>query len=117
MAGAERLICASSALCDGGDAVRFEVVRGGRRMPAFVVRYRGDVFAYLNRCAHVPVELDWQPGRIFDLTGQYLLCSMHGAHYEVRSGRCVMGPCVGALLVRLSVHEHDGQVWMSEVPA
>src|SRR5690606_36272734 len=67
MATRERLICASTALVDGGDGVRFEVLRHGERQAAFAVRYFGTVYAYLNRCAHVPIELDWQRGRFFDM--------------------------------------------------
>jgi nitrite reductase/ring-hydroxylating ferredoxin subunit len=114
MAAAERLICASADLRDGGDGVRFEVLRHGQVQPAFAVRYGGAVYAYLNRCAHVPVELDWQPGRFFDLTGHYLICAVHGAHYEVRGGRCAMGPCKGARLQPVEVFERDGGVFVRE---
>ena len=71
MADGERLICASAELIDGGAAVRFSVERNGVAEPAFVVRFSGKVYAYFNRCAHVPVELDWQEGRFFDLSGLY----------------------------------------------
>lgn len=112
MADRERLICASSALVEGGDGVRFECPGPGGGEPAFVVRYAGRPHAYLNRCAHVPVELDWMPGRLFDLTGHYLVCAMHGAHYEAWSGLCTMGPCKGARLRRLEIVEHDGGVYL-----
>ena len=53
MAGDERIVvCASGALADGGDGVRFEVRRGGETASAFAVRYEGRVYAYVNRCAH-----------------------------------------------------------------
>lgn len=114
MAAHERLICAAEALVDGGDGVRFSVERFGATEPAFAVRYRGVVHAYLNRCAHVPVELDWQPGKFFDLTGHLLICAVHGAHYEPENGRCVMGPCKGGRLSRLTVVERGGQVYLLE---
>ena len=114
MAERERLICASAALRDGGDGVRFEVMRHGRVQAAFAVRYYGIVYAYLNRCAHVPIELDWQPGRFFDLSGHYLICAAHGAHYAVRDGRCELGPCKGARLVAVEVCERDGGVFVRD---
>src|ERR1041384_5911121 len=88
----QRLICASQALADSGRGVRFEVEYFGERAPAFAVRYAGEVHAYLNRCAHVAMELDWQEGVFFDSDGRDLLCSTHGATYDARSGRCVGGP-------------------------
>ncbi len=114
MAARERLICASAALVEGGDGVRFEVAVYDGQAAAFAVRHGGRVRAFLNRCAHVPVELDWQPGRFFDLTGAYLICAMHGAHYDPGSGRCVMGPCKGRSLAALAVTERDGQVFVVE---
>ena len=62
MAERERLICASQALADSGRGVRFEVEYFGERAPAFAVRCAGEVHAYLNRCAHVAMELDWRKG-------------------------------------------------------
>ena len=111
MAERERLICASDALVDSGRGVRFEVEYFGQPAPAFAVRYAGEVHAYLNRCAHVAMELDWQEGVFFDSDGRDLLCSTHGATYDARSGRCVGGPCSGRPLVKLRVEERDGQVY------
>ena len=56
------------------------------------------------------MELDFQPNRIFDDSGQWLLCASHGAVYHPESGECMGGPCHGGL-VRLQVEEEDGQVY------
>jgi len=115
VAARARLICASSDLLEGGDGVRFSVATATGPASAFAVRYEGRVHAFLNRCAHVPVELDWEPpGRFFDLTGCYLICAVHGAHYEPYSGRCVMGPCKGRSLVPVAVTERDGNLFLME---
>jgi nitrite reductase/ring-hydroxylating ferredoxin subunit len=113
MAGTERLICASSALIDAGRGVRFEVEYFGQNAPAFAVRYGGRVHGYLNRCAHVAMELDWQEGIFFDLAGRDLLCSTHGATYDALSGRCLGGPCGGTPLVKLTIEERDGMVFFT----
>jgi nitrite reductase/ring-hydroxylating ferredoxin subunit len=115
MAGRERVvICASAALTDGGDGVRFEVRRNGEVRSAFAIRHDGQVRAYLNRCAHVGVELDWQPGRFFDAEGLVLLCSTHGAMYDPATGNCLGGPCRGGRLIPLAVAEIDGEVVLTE---
>jgi len=111
MVEGERLICASSALADSGAGVRFEVEYFGAPAPAFAVRYRGAVHGYLNRCAHVAMELDWQAGVFFDSTGRDLICSTHGAIYDPASGRCRGGPCNGGALVKLEMRERDGSVY------
>jgi nitrite reductase/ring-hydroxylating ferredoxin subunit len=112
MAGSKRLICAADELTERGNGVRFTVQRHGREEPAFVVRHGGVVRAFLNRCAHVPVELDWSEGQFFDFSGLYLICSTHGATYLPDSGYCVGGPCKGARLQRLQVEELDGKVYL-----
>ena len=113
MADGERLICDSGALAGSGLGVRFEVEYFGEPAPAFAVRYRGQVHAYLNRCAHVAMELDWQEGVFFDADGRDLLCSTHGAAYDTQSGRCIGGPCNRAPLVKLRVEERGGKVYFT----
>jgi len=113
MAESERLICRSVELVDSGDGVRFELERGGRREPAFVVRYGGEVHAYVNRCMHIPYELDWNPGKFFDSEGLVLICSVHGASYDPATGRCIGGPCYQGL-AKVVVEESEGSVYLAE---
>ena len=109
-------LCRSGDLTDGGLAVPFDVVYAGQTCRAFAVRFEGRVHAYLNRCAHVAMEMDWQPNRFFDDTGRWLLCSTHGAVYQPDTGACSGGPCRGGL-IKIPVVEHDGVVsWQSQYP-
>jgi nitrite reductase/ring-hydroxylating ferredoxin subunit len=104
------VVCRSEALVDGGDGVRFEMGGDSTSHPAFAIRFAGRVHAYRNRCAHVGVELDWQPGRFFDADGIVLICSTHGALYDPATGDCRGGPCRGAGLEPVPVEEIDGLV-------
>jgi len=114
MAARERLICPADALTDGGAGQRFEVRGHGETVPAFVIRHRGRVHAYLNRCGHVPVELDWKPGEFFDSARVYLICAVHGALYDPVHGACIGGRCQGRGLTPLAVEERDGQVFLKD---
>lgn len=107
-------ICASSLVGEGTAGFRFEVDWHGARLAAFVVRFRGRVRAYLNRCGHVPVELDWQPGEFFDSSRLYLVCATHGALYDPASGACLGGRCEGRGLVALPVEERDGHIFLTQ---
>ncbi|WP_333706462.1 Rieske (2Fe-2S) protein [Ottowia beijingensis] len=102
-------LCNSVDLQEGGLAVPFDVVYGGQTLRAFAVRFEGRPHAYLNRCTHVAMELDYQPNRVFDDTGQWLLCATHGAAYAPDTGDCAGGPCRGGL-VKVAMSERDGVV-------
>ncbi|CAG4926977.1 Rieske (2Fe-2S) protein [Paraburkholderia saeva] len=100
-------ICASSDLVDGGAGVRHAATYGGGEAVVFFVRYDGRAYGYLNRCAHVPMELDWSEGQFFESSGLYLMCATHGAIYAPDTGRCVGGPCRGGRLRPVEVDERD----------
>lgn len=108
-------VCDSAAVLDGGTGVRFPVRAFGADATGFVVRYEGKAYAYLNRCAHVPVELDWFKGEFFESDKRYLMCSTHGAIYAPESGLCTGGPCRGARLRPIAVREADGCIhWLPD---
>lgn len=112
---AEIFLCASEALLEGGKGVRFPVCAGGDNATGFVVRYEGKAHGYLNRCAHVPIELDWSKGEFFESSGLYLMCSTHGAIYVPDTGFCMGGPCKGGRLRVIAVVEKDQQVfWLPD---
>ncbi|WP_287741955.1 Rieske 2Fe-2S domain-containing protein [Diaphorobacter sp.] len=102
-------LCPSEALVDGGRAVVFDVRYCGQICRAFAIRYQGRVHAYLNRCTHVPMEMDYQEGQFFDDTGRWLLCATHGAAYQPDTGACAGGPCRGGL-VKIALSEEGGRV-------
>ena len=111
MAEAEEIpLCPASALVERGTAVPFDVIYAGQICRAFAIRFNGQAHAYLNRCTHVAMELDWQPNRIFDASGQWLLCASHGAAYAPDSGACAEGPCRGGL-IRVELSEKDAVVY------
>ena len=103
-------VCDSVAVIEGGKGVRFAVTAGGAEATGFVVRFRGVVYGYLNRCAHVPIELDWAEGEFFESSGLYLMCATHGAIYAPESGRCEGGPCRGGKLRPIAVTEIHGRI-------
>lgn len=104
-------LCAADALVERGRGHVFDVRLWGQPARAFALRFDGRVVAYVNRCAHVPAELDWQPGEFLDLDRRWIVCSIHGAVYEPSNGLCVAGPCVHKRLIPLQVGEADALVY------
>jgi len=109
-----RLICAGSELVDAGKGVRFVVERYGVPTPAFVIRYKGQVFGYFNECGHIPAQLDWQAGEFFDDSKLYLICSIHGALYAPDTGRCLGGRCGRTGLKPLPISEIQGRIYLEQ---
>jgi nitrite reductase/ring-hydroxylating ferredoxin subunit len=80
-----------------------------------VVRNRsGAVTAWLNRCPHLGVPLNWQDDAFMDAEGSLLRCATHGALFEPDTGLCVLGPCRGESLWSLDCEIRDGDVLIDD---
>jgi len=104
------IVLDSHDLLEKSLGLRFNLPQLGEFATGFVVRFQGKAHAYVNKCAHVPVELDWNQGEFFTLNKDYLICATHGAHYRPDTGFCVMGPCKGKSLQMLPVTEQNHQI-------
>jgi nitrite reductase/ring-hydroxylating ferredoxin subunit len=93
-----------------GSSARFELACFGSTIPGFVVNVGGDLHAYVNRCRHVAMELDWVENQFFTADGAYLQCATHGAYYVPETGECVAGPPCGKALVRIPITVRDGTI-------
>jgi len=106
----KKLLCASSSVVEGASIGLASEEVGSQDI--FVVRRDGNLFAYINSCPHTGVELNWQPDAFLDVEGFYIQCAVHGARFEVETGRCVWGPCANQSLSPVSVCEENNQIWM-----
>lgn len=100
----------SSELIEKSLGLRFNVPHKGEFATGFVIRFEGKPYAYLNQCAHVSVELDWEHGRFFNVTHDFLICATHGAQYVPSSGVCILGPCKGKKLQAIDVTEDNNEI-------
>lgn len=94
-----------------GTTKKFTMRRGGRDLEALLVNYQGTHFAYVNRCPHTGITLDWVNNQFFSADQRYLMCATHGAVFEPPSGECIWGPCVGLSLQSLPIEIADGQIY------
>lgn len=75
-----------------GESRKFMMPIRGADEECFVVNFDGRYHAYVNRCRHVPIPMDWVDNQFFGEQGRYLICQTHNAYYEPDSGECVAGP-------------------------
>ncbi len=86
---------------DEGESLSFTIQHDQKEIHGFLVNFEGDLFAYKNRCVHVPMRLDGQEGNVFfDASQQRLRCQSHGATFRPDTGECISGPqgCPGEYL-------------------
>lgn len=93
-----------------GQTKKFVLLVNGREIECFLVNYDGQLFAYVNRCRHVPMTMDWIDNQFLTADGRYILCATHGAAYEPATGECIFGPPCGKVLARVPLTIQDEQV-------
>jgi len=113
--GDARLWVAASEQLAEGAYLRMAVAYTGEPISVLVFRYKGRCLAYRNRCVHMPRELDCEKNGIFDATGQYLRCSMHGIVYDPLTGESVSSICNGQRLTPIGIVEDEAGVWIEDM--
>ncbi|WP_445158698.1 Rieske (2Fe-2S) protein [Halomonas sp. E14] len=73
----------------------------GRRL--FLVSVHGVVSAFVNRCPHQQVPLNWDDASFLEAGGELIQCGVHGALFLPETGECVFGPCQGRFLEPLPI--------------
>jgi nitrite reductase/ring-hydroxylating ferredoxin subunit len=115
MTDAARMICRIDELPDPGSRA-FTLGTGDWPLRGFVVRRGEGIFAYLNRCPHAGHPLNWQPDRFLTADQALIVCSSHGALFDIASGACMGGPCAGRGLRTIEVEVIEGCVMLADDP-
>ncbi len=102
-------LCPLTSVADGG-AIGFKLSAADGGSNIFVVRQRGNYYAYVNSCPHTRVSLDWQPGQFLNPGGTLIQCSTHGALFRIEDGLCINGPCVNQSLTSITTELEDGDL-------
>jgi nitrite reductase/ring-hydroxylating ferredoxin subunit len=84
-----------------GHTKKFFMQIDGREEECLVVNHGGTLYAYVNRCLHVPMTMDWIDNQFMTEDKQFILCATHGACYLPNTGECVTGPPFGKFLIRV----------------
>jgi nitrite reductase/ring-hydroxylating ferredoxin subunit len=89
-------LCHLSDLPDGS-ARGFDPFARGRDT-VFAVRRGASVRVWADRCPHHGTPMPWRKDAYLNAAGDRIVCAAHGALFEVDSGLCVQGPCLGERL-------------------
>lgn len=114
VAKSQHVVARSEQIVDLGPGVSFQVTKDGRLWSAFIIRYQGQAYCYLNACAHAGLKLNRDSDEYFGHKGSSLICRAHGAIYDADTGKCTGGPCVGYSLIALAITEKNGSIYYED---
>ncbi len=90
----------------------FRIGEGDWPFRGFVVRQGQDVFAYQNHCMHLGHPMNWKPDSFLTKDRANIICASHGATYEIPTGLCIAGPCLGKSLRALPIEIRDDVIFV-----
>ena len=83
---------------------------GAHGETGFIVKKNGEIHAYVNSCPHSGAPLNWQKNQFLDIFKTHILCTIHGARFQISDGLCIEGPCVGQRLKKLNATIHNESI-------
>lgn len=101
MSGTAPVLVARVGELQPGETKKFWLSYEGHEIECFLVNHDGGLYAWVNRCRHVPMTMDWVENQFFTDDGKYIQCATHGACYTPDTGECVGGPPLGKFLIRV----------------
>ena len=107
---AEVALCRIDDIPEGGS----KGFGDGTTDSVFAVKKDGEVYVYRNRCPHAGAPLNWMSHRFLDRDRGNIICSAHGALFDIPTGRCVAGPCPDQFLTAVTFEIRDGVVWLTD---
>ena len=78
----------------------------------FVVNKDNQFYVYENSCPHLQIELEFNDDDFLDIDNELIICSNHGALFEIQSGNCVAGPCIGDHLEVVKFEIRGGAIYI-----
>ena len=105
-------LCHLDDLPDGGSR-GFDPQRSGQDT-LLVVRRGRRLYGWADVCPHLGTPMAWRKDAYLDAARQHIVCAAHGALFEIDTGQCVLGPCLGDSLTPVPLTlQDDGEVHLA----
>ncbi|MGZ8225160.1 MAG: Rieske (2Fe-2S) protein [Methylococcaceae bacterium] len=91
-----------------------QITLKGKPCSALVFLFEGEPYSYVNHCMHMQRPLNCEQDNIFDETGKFLRCSMHGFIFDPKDGACQSPVCYGQRLQALRLQTIDDTLYFAE---
>lgn len=103
-------LCLVSDIKEGG--IGFDPFQNGQDT-VFLIIKNNTVYGYRDICPHYgDTALPWKKDVYLDAKNKHIVCAAHGALFEIESGVCLRGPCIGEALQPLKIEIRGDEVWM-----
>lgn len=78
----------------------------------FIVRRGAELRAYRDACPHFgDTPMAWRKNAYLNGDGTRIVCHAHGAQFDIASGECLLGPCLGQRLEPVEIEvTSDGDI-------
>lgn len=110
---ADLRLCRLDEIPDG-DSRGFDPLREGHDT-MLVVRQGNALYAWRDACPHISgVPMAWRKDAYLNANHDRIVCSAHGAMFDIESGVCTLGPCLGQSLEPIPlVLDADGSIYLT----
>lgn len=106
-------MCRFADLVDGASR-GFDPLGEGRDT-MFVVRQGAAVHGWRNNCPHIDgARMGWKRDEFLNGDRSMIACAAHGALFEIDTGVCTIGPCLGQSLTPVPLQIREGNVFLAE---
>lgn len=98
--GEAPVLCRLDELADG--ASRGFDPWGDGQDTVLVVRRGAVLHAWRDACPHHGgTPMAWRKDAYLDAARERIVCHAHGAQFDIATGECLLGPCLGQALTRV----------------
>jgi nitrite reductase/ring-hydroxylating ferredoxin subunit len=80
----------------------------------FAVKSAGVITVYYNSCPHLGLPLQWQQDQFLNHDKSLIICSTHGALFEIDTGLCIAGPCQNQSLKMADFYIKNDRLYINE---
>jgi nitrite reductase/ring-hydroxylating ferredoxin subunit len=100
-----------------GDSRGFDPLNTGQNT-MLVVRQGGALYAWRDACPHINgVPMAWRKDAYLNAGRDRIVCSAHGAQFDIATGLCTLGPCLGQSLEPVNILvAGDGTIYWQPRP-
>ncbi|WP_077035475.1 Rieske 2Fe-2S domain-containing protein [Pelomonas sp. KK5] len=105
-------LCHLDELPDGRSR-GFDPARRGQDS-VLIVRRGSRLHAWLDACPHHGgTPMAWRKDEYLNAAGTAIVCHAHGAQFDIETGRCTLGPCLGQSLHAMPLRvDTSGDVYL-----